>query len=325
MRKPNFFVVGSPKCGTSSMYYYLLQHPQIFMPHISDIESFIKDPLAQSFSNIQAANSLKEPHFFGTDLHFSSGHRAATALSDYLALFQNATNEKMVGEASVWYLCSTRAAEEIKEFDPKAKIIIMVRNPVDVMFRLYGQECVNGTETIADFESALAAEPGRMKNPGFLPSEPDLREALYYRYSVSFTEQIQRYFEQFGREQTHVIIFDDLKADSAKVYREVFEFLGVDDQFVPSHIRANPMSQVRNVNLQRFLTHPPKQLQAVVRALTPRGLRQKLVSKIVRKNVDYGARPKLDPVIRSRLQQELANEVRCLGELLDRDLSHWTR
>lgn len=305
------------------MYYYLLQHPQIFMPHVSDIESLLTDPLPQGFSNIHAAVQQKEPHYFGSDLHFAPGLRAAATLDEYLALFEDAGDAKMVGEASVWYLCSRLAAEEIKAFNPQARIIIMVRNPVDVMFRIYGQLCLIGTETITDFESALTAEPQRMENHDLLPAKPDLREALFYRHSVLFTEQIQRYFEQFGRERTHVILFDDLKTDSMKVLAEVHRFLEVDDQFVPSHLKANPMSHVRNVRLQRLLTHPPQALQTLVRTLTPRALRQKLVSGAIRRNVDYGARPKLDPVIRSRLQQELAEEILSLGKLLDRDLSHW--
>jgi hypothetical protein len=323
MRRPNFFIVGAPKCGTSSMYYYLLQHPDIFLPHSPHVSTLVQDPLVLGFEALLEAQQLKEPHYFGSDLHFAPRHRTATTLDQYLKLFEGASDEKRVGEASVWYLASTSAAAEIQEFEPTARIIIMLRNPVEVMFRLHGQLCVNGMESIADFEAALAAEPGRIEDPTSVPREPDLLEALFYRRSVSFTQQVQRYVERFGREQTHVIIFDDLKADSAKVYRDTLTFLEVDEGFTPLLPRVNPMSRVRSVWLQRLISHPPPTLLAAFRAMVPRPARQWLFSRFFRYNVRHGARPRLDPSVRKQLQADLSDEVHRLSDLLGRDLSPW--
>jgi hypothetical protein len=109
MRKPDFFIVGAPKSGTTAMYFYLKQHPEIFMPE------------------------RKELHFFGSD--FFAPHFVRD-LKDYLKFFEGADNKKRIGEASPWYLYSKRAAFEIKEFNPDADIIIMLRNPVDMMYSL---------------------------------------------------------------------------------------------------------------------------------------------------------------------------------------------
>jgi hypothetical protein len=109
MRKPDFFIVGAPKSGTTAMYFYLKQHPEIFMPE------------------------RKELHFFGSD--FFAPHFVRD-LKEYLKFFEGADNKKRIGEASVWYLYSKRAAFEIKEFNPDADIIIMLRNPVDMMYSL---------------------------------------------------------------------------------------------------------------------------------------------------------------------------------------------
>src|SRR5882672_7839349 len=128
IEKPNLFIVGAPRCGTTSMYDYLKQHPDVFMPEV------------------------KEPHFLGTDLTSS---RFIRDEGKYQALFATAKNEKRIGEASVWQLYSKIAAYEIKEYSPTARVIIMLRNPVDMMYSLYGQHIFSGDEEISDFEEAL--------------------------------------------------------------------------------------------------------------------------------------------------------------------------
>src|SRR5882672_1680365 len=115
MRKPDCFIVGAPRCGTTAMYTYLGQHPEIFM------------------------SARKEPHFFGTDL---SSPALVRDEQQYLSLFAKAQNEKRAGEASVFYLYSQRAAREIHAFCPSARIIIMLRNPVEMMYSLHSRHLV---------------------------------------------------------------------------------------------------------------------------------------------------------------------------------------
>ena len=119
MRKPDFFIVGAPKGGTTAMNAYLGQHPEIFIAE------------------------RKELHFFGTDLDFSSPR---ITQEQYLSCFSEVQNEKRVGETSVWYLYSKQAAVEIKKFCPSANIIIMLRNPVDMLYSQHSQFLYNGNE-----------------------------------------------------------------------------------------------------------------------------------------------------------------------------------
>ena len=135
MKKPNFFIVGAAKCGTTSLYRYLRQHPDVFMPE------------------------QKEPNFFGSDLSYRFPR---ISQARYLSCFAKAKGETRIGEATTIYLYSEKAAEEIKAFSPEAKIIIMLRNPVDVLYSYHSQQLYSGNEDIPDFEEALRAEVDRL-------------------------------------------------------------------------------------------------------------------------------------------------------------------
>ena len=204
-RLPDFFIVGAPKCGTTALYDYLRQHPQVFMPF------------------------HKEPLFFGSDLHHRYGKLTPT---EYAALFRAAGAEQRVGEASAWYLYSATAAREICEASPQARIIIMLRNPVDVMYAQHSQLLFNQQEEITDFREALAAEEDRMAGRR-LPPGPLRPENLFYRRMVRFSEQVERYLAAFDRDRVHIIVHDDMQDDTPKAFRETLRFLGVDDSFHP--------------------------------------------------------------------------------------------
>ncbi len=208
-KRPNFFIVGAPRCGTTAMYEYLRQHPEIFMP------------------------LRKEPHFFGSDLIITPKFFDYTQnMKEYLGLFAAAQNEKRLGEASPIYLVSRLAAAEIKEFSADAKIIIMLRDPVDMMHSLHAHAVYAGGENIEDFESALDAEEDRKRGLR-VPKGNGLADSLFYREVAKFSEQVGRYFQVFGRENVHIIIYDDLRDDTAGVYRETLRFLGVNPDFQP--------------------------------------------------------------------------------------------
>src|SRR4249919_2579533 len=169
----------------------------------------------------------KEPMYFGQDL--TPRYRRMTE-DEYLALFKDAVEGQHSGEASPWYLYSRSAAQEIRDFNVDSRVIIMLRNPVDVMYSQHSQLVFNQREDLADFAQALAAEDDRLAGHR-LPAAAIRPEALYYRRSVRFTEQISRYLDVFGRERTHFVVFDDLVAEPRAVYRSTLEFLGVDPSF----------------------------------------------------------------------------------------------
>ena len=226
--RPDFFHVGVFKGGSTALYEALRRHPQIFMPF------------------------HKEPLYFGDDLTRRYGRMS---LADYLRLFRDVKPDQHAGEASTWYLYSTSAAREIKAFSPDARILVLLRNPVDVMYAQHNQLMFNAMEPIADFAEALEAEEDRRAGRR-LPEWPINVENLFYRHSVRFAEQLERYFEVFGRDRVHVMLFEDLLRDGAGVVRGVLEFLGVDPDLAAPPPTANENRRVKSARLQRLIFMP---------------------------------------------------------------------
>jgi len=299
MRSPDFFIVGAPKCGTTAMYNYLKEHPEIFMPE------------------------RKEPHFFGTDLN-ASYHYFIREEGEYLSLFSEAQNEKRVGEASVWYLYSRLAAAEIKEFCPYASIIIMLRNPVDMIYSLHSQLVYSLDENITDFKTALEAEKDR-KQGLRIPKDANFIEGLFYQEVAKYTLQVKRYLDVFGRENVHIIIFDDFKSDITQVYRNTCQFLSVDPNFQPEFSVINQNKRIYSFKLHNFLRNPPRAVVSLSRRLVPRSLRHSLVRSLMHTNVCHVPRPPMDLKLRRHLQAEFTPEVKQLSELLGRDLTYWCK
>ena len=273
----------------------------------------------------------KEPHQFGSDLLFGPAWRPRK-WDRYLTAFAGAGDAPRVGESSAGYLYSARAAEEIKAFRPDAQIIVMLRNPIEVVHALHASLLYVGDEDIEDIEEALAAEPDRRQGRR-IPSTNELAFALCYRAMVRFSSQLARYVEAFGWDRLHVIVFDDFRDDTAAAYRATLEFLDVEPDFEPDFEIANANHRARipalaTLHSKAYL--PPTGSWALIRraahiALPSQRARARIHRQIVRANTVYEPRPPLPAALRARLEAEFADEVRELGELIDRDLSHWVR
>lgn len=292
--RPDFFLVGVFKGGSTALYEQLRRHPQIFMPF------------------------HKEPLYFGDDLTRRYGRMSE---EDYLRLFRDATPGQRAGEASTWYMYSESAAREIEEFSPGAQILVVLRNPVDVMYAQHNQLIFNAMETITDFGEALDAEPDRREGRR-LPPWPINVENLYYRHSVKFAEQLERYFEVFGRDKVHVMLSDDLRRDGTGVVRGALEFLGVDPKLAAAPPTANESRRVRSARLQRFI-FMPRFLMPVAPLLRRFPLVRALRTKLLNMNSEPKPRAPMDPELRRRLLDEQAPEIERLGRLIGRDLSPW--
>lgn len=295
MPAPSFFIVGAPKCGTTSLNDYLRQHPELFIPE------------------------RKELHYFGSDLRFTKSQRPTR--EEYLAHFASAQPGQIAGEASVWYLFSQLAAKEIHDFCPDAKIIIMLRNPADMLYSLHSQYLFESNEDIGDFAAALAAEEDRSQGRR-LPPGSNYREGLLYRRVARFTEQVRRYLDVFPREQIHIIDFDDFSRDTPRVFAETLQFLRVDPTFRCEFEVRNPNKQVHSKSLHSFLNNPGK-FAILLGRLIPQSLRRGLVSRLKKANSPEAPRPPLNVELRAELNQEFASEVAALGELVGRDFSGW--
>lgn len=294
MPRPDFFVVGAFKSGSTALYEQLRRHPQIFMPF------------------------HKEPLYFGDDLTRRYGRFTEV---DYLHLFNGARPGQRVGEASTWYLYSTSAAREIKAFSPDAQILVVLRNPVDVMYAQHNQLIFNVIEDITDFEQALAAEPDRRAGRR-LPPGPINVENLFYRHSVLFSEQLERYFDVFGRDRVHVMLNDDLRRDGAAVMHDALEFLGVDPGLAAPPPRANESRRVRSPLVQRMI-FAPKLLLPLAPFLRRVPLVRSLRTRMLAMNSEATPRAPMDARLRRQLLDEFTPEIERLGRLIERDLSAW--
>jgi len=303
MTTPDFFIVGAPKCATSALYHYLKMHPDIFMSVPKELNYFATD--------------VTSPYFVKDK-------------KQYLSLFDNSANYKRVGEASVWHLYSKEAANGIHEMVPDAKIIIMIRNPVDMIYSYHGQRLFNGTEDITDFADAILAIPDR-KQGKRLPKEPYPIEGLFYLDIANYTEQIKRYIDKFGKKNVHVIIFDDFKTDSRTEYAKTLEFLGLGSQ-IPhelsdDNISRNASKQYKNKFIKRLIKNPPRLFTILGKLLIPnRALRQKLLRKIKIMNIEWKPRSELNPELYQELKNHYREEIENLSRLLNRDLvSLWDK
>ena len=294
-RRPDFFIVGAPKSGTTAMARYLGDHPQIFMP------------------------AAKELHFFGADLDY---RRRRPTQDEYLAAFTNARDAKRAGEASVGYIYSTRAPVEIRAFSPEADILIMLRDPVQMVASQHAQELFMGQEEIEDLEAALAAEPDRAAGRGIPPgcTQPYL---LRYTWIARFADPVERWLSVFGREHVHVTIFDDFRRDTAGAYADVVRFLGCDPSFTAAFPIVNQRKSVRNRTAQRVVRDPPEALRTIARHLLPLGLRVRTRNALYRFNTRPSDHPPMSAALSARLRAEFAPDVRRLATLIDRDLSSW--
>lgn len=207
---PNFLIIGAAKSGTTSLYHYLDQHPQVFMSPMKGPRFF--------------AMEGRRPAFTGPQDDVVNG-RTITTAEDYVDLFRAVTNQRAIGEASDWYLSSAEAPERIYKYLPNVRLIAVLRQPADRAFSSYMHFARNGFEPLS-FEDALAAEDARIAN-GWSP-------LFAHRGRGYYATQLKRYFARFDREQIRVYLYDDLQRDPAVLVRDIFTFLGVNTDFRPT-------------------------------------------------------------------------------------------
>ena len=259
--------------------------------------------------------SVKEPNFFCLDL---SPPAAIRDLEAYLSLFSDAKGKKAIGEASPTYLYSSVAAEYIKKFSADARIVIILRNPVDMMYSLHSERLYVGTEEIREFSQALDAEEHRRTG-----KEAGRGAFFLYRDVARYSKQVRRMFDIFGRERVHVILHEDMEREPVDTFRKLLEFLMVDPEYQPEFGIHNANKTVRIRWLQNLIWFPGSGLKRAVRKFVPKSLKRHLIKAIENANTSYQHRPPMQPVLRRRLTDEFRAEIIELSKLIDRDLSGW--
>ncbi|MDN5214193.1 sulfotransferase [Fulvivirgaceae bacterium BMA12] len=295
--KPNFFIVGAAKSGTSSLWQYLKGHPEIFMP---------EDEL------------YKEPR------HFSHPGRFPTE-DDYLQLFAAAQSQhKRIGEASTAYLTHPDCAGKIFQFQKDnnldVKIIILLRNPVNRAYSMYNWMAQEGYEYSATFGKALKREKKRIhKMSKFW--EPNYYYNYLYFNSGLYTEQVNRYFETFGRENVYVGVFEEFTKNTAGMLKEILQFLEVDPNYSPDVSKVyNPSYKIIHPGLQFLLRWSNKILSRFnIVKFTNKKERDRLLQ--------IGYTKQKTPPQKDEIKRELAKayeaDIRKLEILINKDLSIW--
>jgi hypothetical protein len=294
---PDFFIAGASKCGTTALFEYLSGHPQVYM----------------------ARN--KEPNFFCTDLKTTGG---VYTLDEYRALFASAPLNCLTGEASTLYLYSTVAIERVLAYNPNAKIIVMLRNPVDAAHSLHATAWSYRIENIEDFEEAWRAQDVRRLGQRMPPHWPDpatLRYGAIYRYA----EQVRRVMQHVPERQRRIIVYEEFFADPRNQYARLLDFL----QLAPDPDAAFPVVNgsrgSRSRRLERLLRKPPRWLKTLYVPVRPL-LRQAGFSPAhALSELNAVMRPKaaLRPAFRVELDRYFADDIAELEGLLGRPL--WRR
>lgn len=203
MVMPNLFVVGAAKAGTTSLWHILKQHPDIFVP---------------------PDEYMKEPCFF----------TRLTGVSDpeqYFGLFRGGEGKKYQAEVCTAYLSDPDAAKALHDFNPGAKIIVVLRNPVQRAYSLYNWMVQEGLEYCGSFESALNMESRRQRKsiPNFW--EPMYRYDYFYRSTGRYLAQIRNFVGLFGRTNVFIGLFEDFVTNESKFLDEVCSFLAIRREF----------------------------------------------------------------------------------------------
>jgi len=274
---PNLFVVGAPKAGTTSLWLYLDGHPEIWMSRV------------------------KEPHFF-CGLWYDE--------DAYLRLFAPGAAFRLRGEASPTYLANTGVAEAIKRVSPRARIVIMLRDPVERAYSKYLQQANRGIESRPFSIAAMEQIES--------PQRPDGRPSSYVGSSL-YADAVSSYLTAFPG-QVHVIMFEEFASDTRSQVRKVFEFLDVDAD-VAEHVDAtatNAFSLPRS-GLGEFVQHS-RWIRTTGRRVVPRRLHA-LAQRLLLKR---SHKPPLEPEVDALLTDYFAPDVERLRAVLGRDLP-WPR
>jgi hypothetical protein len=297
MTLPNFLVIGAGRSGTTSLHHYLGQHPDVFLPSVKSPSHFfccdlppVKDRYLRALTR----------HYFVPDPR------------DYEALFDGVRGETAVGEVSPVYLATVHAAPRIASRLPHARLIAILRHPVDRAYARFVGRRRDGLEPRSDFRQIVREEL----------EEPLVRDDAFGSYIASGCchHFLKSYFDRFPRDCMRIHLFEDFARDPAAVMADLFEFLHVDPGFVPVIERRHNRSGglIRNPVLRLVWTR-----SALVRAALGPHVLQSLRDAAFRIFASDLVMPALDPELRAELTELFRADIEKLQDLLGRDLSHW--
>lgn len=297
MTVPDFLVVGAIKSGTSSLYYYLLQHPAIFLsPEVKESRFLVGFTMERNPEMMRSVS-----HVTGFDV--------------YQGLFKQAKPQQVIGEVDPWYLYRyEQTIPRIKDFlAPSVRIIMCLRNPIERSYSHYYHVVKQGwrTRPFADtVEAVLTDKATTWYERSFFEA------GLYY-------EQVKAYLEAFPSEQIRIFLFEELQSDTAAVFQQICQFIGVDDTFIPdTSERINIGGVPRNRMLHKVLTKRYA-VTAFLKPFVPLNFRKKMRYRLISKNLR--GYPPMPGAVRERLSEHYQEDILKLQSLINKDLSAWLR
>jgi hypothetical protein len=302
-RVADFFVVGAPRCGTTSLCRYLSKHPAICFSRPKETHYFARLPADWT------PDRLRHDYLDRYFPHRQPGHR-------------------LLGEGSVSYLYAPEILEQLIALNPDARMIALLRNPLEMLPSHHLRMLYILAEDVEDFAAAWALQEARGRGEHVPRTCPDAR-LLCYRDIASFGEHVENLYRIRGRERSLVLLFDDFAADPLRVYRQVLEFLGIEYDGRTEFTSKLPSRRYRYRWIQRLFWSPPKPVRGMLEDALLRAKQKKrpgkrpLLKRIARWNTVAASPASLSPEMRAELRGILAPDVARLGELLGRDLSHW--
>lgn len=300
--RPNLFLVGAPKCGTSALAHYLSEHPAVFF----------SDP--------------KEPFFFASDYPELKRQHFLTDEASYLRLFAGAdpAQHRVIAEGSTNALASHRALDAMLDFAPQGRFIAMLRNPVDVAHAFHMEQVFARNETEPDFETAWRLQEARRAGR-HIPDSCRAVQFLLYSDVATLGEQIQRFVTKIPEKQRLILLQEDMAHDTRIVYCRVLRFLGLPDDGQEHFARVNTAHRHRYEWLSDLVLSPPKSLQPAVWAFRNYARRRK--PRVIEAAKSYlkleQKRSPLRPEFRQELTEHFRPQVEQLETLLGCSLSHW--
>ena len=293
-RMPNLFVIGAAKAGTTALYHYLTQHPQVFLPR------------------------NKEPMFFSRDEYYAKG------LDWYEEFyFHGAENYPVRAEATPHYLYwSEKVAPRIKEVygEKPVKFIVSFRDPVSRAYSWYWNMVREGREDL-DFDEALRVEEYRLKQ-----NRNELYQlgSMVYGYSAGsrYASLLQPYLELFSAKDFYFVFQDDLKSRANEICANTFEFLGIESSVQISSSNSNPAAMPRSRLLHRTLRQRSL-LKEYIKPFMPGRFRRHLKSRMMQVNLKETPYAPLDPQLAHELRLSYRTDIGKLEKITGRDLSSW--
>lgn len=285
---PGFFIVGAPKCGTTTLYEWLGGHAQVHAPH-------------------------KEPCFFSQDIHPTCGlDTHIPSLEAYLRIFAtDPASSILSGEATPKYLYSDQALSQISALRQDARLIVCLRHPADLVISLHNQKLREGVETEQDFETAwLRGIDGKTGAP--LSVKPEIDGQVNYQFWTRIGTRLQRLHDRFESRDIEIVLMSEMRKEPKQTYARVLKFLGLEDDGREHFAASNERARIRSLWLHRAARGLKREVQPVLghihRVRGGRGLG--MLRALDRANMETGAyTSRVSDALRADISGPLANEI----------------